>query len=223
MSGPDKTPPAPADVMAAHGVTIESAFVPFSRSRDADGERVTLNWRVSVMVKGRHALTTDYGAGVGHAPSYKVATVPAAFWPRRYRNQHGKTRAATPTEALGQWRDYLAAAEVESGYEMAPRNTWAHDNGRPDLAPRRRRIAGERNPQPVPIVPDSCDVLACLIMDSDVLNAGGFESWAGDLGFDTDSIKARATYDACLETALALRAGLGESVLAELAAAFADY
>lgn len=74
-----------------------------------------------------------------------------------------------------------------------------------------------------PILPDACDVLASLSMDSSVLDASGFEEWARDLGYDTDSRKAEAIYRACLDIALKLRNGLGESALAELVEAAQDY
>lgn len=76
--------------------------------------------------------------------------------------------------------------------------------------------------RPVP-APKLRDVMYSLISDASVLDAGGFESWAADFGFDTDSRKAEATYRACLENALKLRAALGDTVLAELRELFADY
>lgn len=71
--------------------------------------------------------------------------------------------------------------------------------------------------------PDVESVLYSLIMDSDVLNSGGFEEWAGELGMDTDSRSSESTYRACLETALKLRAGLGENLLTALREAYQDY
>lgn len=73
------------------------------------------------------------------------------------------------------------------------------------------------------IMPDACDVLYSLASDSFVLDAGGFESWASDVGFDTDSRKAESMYRACLDIALKLRAALGESGLTRLREACADY
>lgn len=77
--------------------------------------------------------------------------------------------------------------------------------------------------KPGPILPDTIDVLHSLAMDSDVLDAGGFESWAGDLDYDVDSRKAEAIYRACLDIALKLRAALGDAGLMELRTAFQDY
>jgi hypothetical protein len=75
----------------------------------------------------------------------------------------------------------------------------------------------------IPIQPNALDVLHSLAMDSDVLDAGGFESWASDLGYDTDSRKAEQTYRACLDLALKLRAALGDSGLSDLRNAFEGY
>lgn len=73
------------------------------------------------------------------------------------------------------------------------------------------------------IQPDSCDVLYSLASDSDVIDCATFEAWADYYGYDTDSRKAEAIYRACLEIALKLRNGLGESALQELREACQDY
>ena len=73
------------------------------------------------------------------------------------------------------------------------------------------------------IEPKSADVLYSLAMDSDVLDYGAFEQWAEEFGYDPDSRKAESIYRACLEIALKLRAGLGDSGLAALRNAFQDY
>jgi len=56
------------------GLTVRSEFVPWSKSRSyVKGARVgdrNLNWKVTICKDGREILTTDYSAGIGHAPSY---------------------------------------------------------------------------------------------------------------------------------------------------------
>ena len=74
-----------------------------------------------------------------------------------------------------------------------------------------------------PIKPDTCDVVHCLVLDASVLDSGGFESWASEYGYETDSRNAEKIYRACLETALQLRAGLGEDTLQALRVAGDDY
>lgn len=89
-----------------------------------------------------------------------------------------------------------------------------------------RRAPAYRRSNPIggkPIMPDPVDVIASLALDSDVLDYSAFEQWAPEFGYDPDSRKAESTYRACLEIALRLRNGLGESDLAALRAAAADY
>ncbi len=73
------------------------------------------------------------------------------------------------------------------------------------------------------ITPNATDVIASLVMDSSVLDESSFEDWASSLGYETDSRKAEAIYRACLDIALKLRNGIGESGLSELREAFQDY
>ena len=46
-----------------------AVFVPFSRSRNAAEKQPSLNWSVTLTVRGR-SITTDYMQGVGHLPGY---------------------------------------------------------------------------------------------------------------------------------------------------------
>lgn len=57
--------------MINKGLTIESEFVPFSKSCNKDNKDMSLNWRVTLVYNGQKILTTDYSAGIGHCPSYK--------------------------------------------------------------------------------------------------------------------------------------------------------
>lgn len=60
--------------------------------------------------------------------------------------------------------------------------------------------------------PKAADVLDCLASDaSSIENANGFEDWAADFGYDTDSRKAEKTYKACEHIAKRLRNFLGEA------------
>ncbi len=74
-----------------------------------------------------------------------------------------------------------------------------------------------------PIEPETCDVVWALVLDTDVLNHENFEDWADRLGFNSDSIKDKKIYDACLENGLALNSYLGASLLEELREVFQDY
>lgn len=80
--------------------------------------------------------------------------------------------------------------------------------------------ATETGKEPKPpfgkIWPDCVDVLACLAYDAGAIDYANFEDWAESYCFDPDSRKAEAAYRSCLETALALRAALGDANLARL-------
>ena len=46
--------------------------------------------------------------------------------------------------------------------------------------------------------PDVIDVVHSLVLDADVLNTVGFEDWAQNYGYDTDSRKAEKIWQQCL-------------------------
>lgn len=73
------------------------------------------------------------------------------------------------------------------------------------------------------ILPDTLDVIASLALEASAIDARDFEEWASDFGYDTDSRKAEGIYRACLDTALKLRAALGEGDLQRLRAAAAEH
>ena len=80
---------------------------------------------------------------------------------------------------------------------------------------------------PVPgskiIQPNRLDVVNALLLDGEAIEYASFEDWASEFGFDSDSIKAKANYDECLSIGLRLRASLGDTLMAKLREAFADY
>lgn len=58
--------------------------------------------------------------------------------------------------------------------------------------------------------PTATAVLSCLAMDAvTVENAPVFDDWCAELGYDTDSRKAEATFNTCLSQAMQLRQLLG--------------
>lgn len=167
---PELTPKERIEAWAQdNAITLESEFVPFSKSRNAKEKHPSLNWKVTLQRNGHAILTTDYSAGMGHCPSYKSgfhATEEAIAW------------------------------EVEHGTKYR------------DITP---------------ILPDLADVLYSLALDASVLDAGSFEEWAEEFGYDTDSRAAEGLYRACLDIALKLRNGLGEAKLAELQEVTREY
>lgn len=83
----DATPEQRTKALETLGFKIESKFVPFSKSRSAKGlelnkwkrypfDKWKLNWDVTIFRNGKKLLTTDYSAGIAHAPAYKKAIGP---------------------------------------------------------------------------------------------------------------------------------------------------
>lgn len=184
----------------ARGLTLTAAFVPLSQSRNAkpgsDGKVwQSLNWRVTLLKNGKPVLETDYGQGVAHCPAHKI-NVPRLS--SGVRDRYAERQ-----------RESAIAAECETG-KIHMRSRWG---GGGDVVKTARDV-----PPPALV-----DVLWSLSSDAGVLNASGFDDWAAEYGYDTDSRQAEATYRACLEIALKLRSALGEDGLSALADAGQDY
>lgn len=65
--------------------------------------------------------------------------------------------------------------------------------------------------------PNTEDVLNALASDSSMVeNAGSFEGWANELGYDTDSRKAEKIYKVCIKQAEKLKSFLGDDKYQEL-------
>lgn len=64
--------------------------------------------------------------------------------------------------------------------------------------------------------PSAADILYSLMSDGSAIDAGTFDDWCDEFGYDVDSIKARGMYDQCLQTGLRLRAAFGDSTLSDL-------
>lgn len=73
-----------------------------------------------------------------------------------------------------------------------------------------------------PRAPHPAGVLHSLILDSSAADQS-FESWCGDFGYDTDSRKAFATYEACQQNADKLRGFFTRETLESLTSALQDY
>jgi hypothetical protein len=58
----------------ALGLTLETEFVPFSKSRHKAEKSPSLNWRVTLSRGGRAILQTDYMKGCGHCPASSAAS-----------------------------------------------------------------------------------------------------------------------------------------------------
>lgn len=72
------------------------------------------------------------------------------------------------------------------------------------------------------IFPELIDVVYSLQMDADTIDYT-FESWCNEFGYDTDSRKAEAIYNQCVQIAIKLRQAIGEDGLNKLRDAYQDY
>lgn len=171
----------PNEFIEQNNITIDATLVPFSESRSANDEHLSLNWKVTLKVNDRLVIMTDYMQGIGHLPD--------DLYTPRFEN--------------GRVDQYERKSYIRDAVEEGRYQTSKYGKGKP-LPP-----------------PDTADVLYCLIMDSEVLNYACFEVWANEFGYDTDSRKAEALYQQCLNIALAIRAAGID--LDEAGDVFADY
>lgn len=171
------------------GLTLESVFIPYSKSRNAEKGWLSLNWKVTLKCNGREVITTDYSAGSAHCPS------------------HGKKLPTGWDKSPKAWPREAVEFECESGYP-ARFHHWA------------RGFSGDKTQ---PILPSQIDVIHSLVTDSDVIDYRNFEEWANEFGYDPDSRSGEKVYNACLQIALGMRAGIGEAGMQTLREAFQDY
>lgn len=95
-----------------------------------------------------------------------------------------------------------------------------YDNG---PAPRPGTLLhGQWAKQAEPQDPHPADVLHSLILDSSAADQS-FESWCDEFGYDRDSRKALATYEACQQNADKLRKLFTRETLESLTSALQDY
>jgi hypothetical protein len=83
-------------------------------------------------------------------------------------------------------------------------------------------MGAERLAQAKPQAPSPADVLQCVLSDAEACGQS-FESWCGDFGYDTDSRKAFATYEACQRNGDKLRGFFTPEELARFATELQDY
>jgi hypothetical protein len=178
----------------ANKITMDAVFVPFSQSRNKDNRDDLGNVRYSLNWK----VTIKRDGRDILTTDYMAGSGHCPSENKKPPSNWNSTARA--------WRHAVEKAECEAGFAC-------------DYT----RWAGFSIKRKEPIMPSICDVLYCFASDAEVLNAGGFEDWASEYGYDVDSRKAEGIYRACLEIALKLRNGLGEAHLAELQTASQDY
>lgn len=73
-----------------------------------------------------------------------------------------------------------------------------------------------------PVRPSAASVLHSMVLDSDACNMS-FNEWCSDFGYDTDSRKAYATYEACQKSGDQLKRLFNHDVIEQLREALQDY
>jgi len=91
-------------------ITMLAKFIPFSQSRNKGEKNPSLNWRVTIAVKGRDVLQIDYMQGSGHCPSYKAKLAP-----------YDKQRAIAHECETGKTGRYLESIGYMSSAKPIPR------------------------------------------------------------------------------------------------------
>lgn len=112
------------------GLTIESEFVPWSKSKRAGEPEPSLNWRVTLKRGGRPVLTTDYSAGQAHCPSYNARPTVYSKDAVRYECESGKRSGFQRRELLlPDLADVLACLATDAEAHFATFEEWAGSFG----------------------------------------------------------------------------------------------
>lgn len=168
---------------------VQCVFVPFSQSRNKAEKHLSLNWLCTVTRDGKPVNGLErVEYGQG------IGHAPSHKNPPKLSDGRIDTWAQRE----------IAKVEAESGTIA---RISAVMGGK--AAPNRLR--------PLP-APKADDVLQSLFRDADAIDYPDFKQWADDCGFDPDSRKGEAIYRKCLQTALALRAAVGDKAFSSLRA-----
>lgn len=198
---------------AALGLYAVATFVPWSQSRNKGEKSPSLNWGVELR---RHSGPLAKKAARVYRPAEvaKGEATGAAVLPSRtvltcdYGTGSGHCPASNVAGRVDKWdRAQMIRKECEEGFAAMRPLYGGH------IGMDRKR----------PLLPSLADVLSSLVLESSVLDAGGFEPWAREYGYETDSRKAESIYRECLEQALALRGALGDKGMERLRLACQNY
>jgi hypothetical protein len=172
---------------ARHGLTLDARNIPFPTCK-TDSQ-----WHKSAS----HFAVTIYGSQerpTGSRPviwqgCYSVGAAYPVMWAQR--------AAKKAKNQLG-WLSVNRS--IVSKLQVSPRSeSIDYAKVRDAIVTRYREIA------PLQIA----DILESLQFDVSSVEDSTFEDWARDLGYDTDSRSALEVFEACQQTARAMRSGLG--------------
>lgn len=189
--------PSITAIAAENRLFIVAEFVPFSKSRNKAEKHKSVNWKLTLcQAKPAAPSEPEFKSGV-----YTKADAPAAM-------------RSILTCDYSSGTAICPADKRKDSYRKQELINWECENGVAAFAMENMGVISPQRKKP--ILPDLCDVLASLSMDASAIDEGPFEDWASSLGYDTDSRKAEAIYNACLDIAVRLRSGLGESTFTRL-------
>ncbi len=186
----------PASCLESLGLTLAVLSGPRGEVKD---KWPCIAYDVELQRNGRRVWSGPYSLGIGHVT-----------WPKEHvldRVFHPATRGLT--------------ADEENVCRIHARGQLVKQTPEGSLTEAR---AAAKLAKFQKVSPKLADVMHSLLLDgSPAFDGLSFEEWASEYGYSDDSIKARATYDTCLQTGLALRRAFNEAELAQLREAFQDY
>jgi len=177
-----------------HGLSISAEFVPWSKSKYKEPTKLDPEPRPGLS----WTVTISRNGRYVITTDYKqgVGHIPNDWGNSR---KPWASRERNRTTESGKYPVYKPS-DAQAGYDFD------------------RNWVPKSKPLPTPTL---AEVMYCLVLDSNVLNAGGFENWASEYGYDTDSISCKQMYEIMINQALVLRGGgLNLDQLSEL---FQDY
>lgn len=128
-------------------------------------------------------------------------------------------------ETIAEWIERTGATKTgtERREENPNRGDWPagayHWTITLRLGDRKMSVPFTKGPGLGPEPPEAAEVLACLAMDArSIEDANGFEDWAADFGYDSDSRRAEQIYTAAQRQTAELRAWAGPDYDSLLAA-----
>lgn len=195
-----------ADFIERHGITAHVVDGP-TPAVDDDGGRKWPHVKWAMELRTHHGATirTPWKPGVGN---YRPTD--------RVRKQAERIQSGNDARYIGRKindgttrRIRFTPAEAAI---VARKNSWLGSRDAQTEASAAAKLA-----ELLDITPNACDILNSLRLDAEsAVNAGDFETFAADFGYDTDSRRAERMYRDCLETANRLQGWIGPRAYAEL-------
>lgn len=197
-------------LMDSHALRIQSEFIPWSRSRNAPGRYdpgpLSPNANHAEKANRARALKSGWRSLNWKVTLVRTTGAPhATIKPRPiYESEYSAGEAHCPAykdKRLGNADSVDRQNAIDSECETGRVHQYA-----PSL--------GGGYASAKPILPDSVDVFASIVRDAqDAIDSGGFESWAENYGYSTDSRHAEKIFRECVDSGLKLIAGIGAETL----------